>query len=225
VALEDSLEMSCDSYYYLLGRRLTIHGIARWLGHFGFGRATGIGLPTEALGLVGTPEWSRRERNQPWYPGITVSVSIGQGPVLATTLQLARAYAALANGGLLVVPHLLESDRHTQTVDLGLDPNNLATVCRGLERAVHGRHATASSLASLPIAGKTGTAQVARLQDGVDVQDLAPHLRHHAWFVGWTPLDEPRVVVAVLVEHGGGGGSVAAPVAGKILAAALALER
>jgi penicillin-binding protein 2 len=224
VALEESLEVSCDSYYYLLGRRLNIDGIARWLGHFGFGRPTGVGLPTEAHGLVGTPEWSRRERNQPWYPGITVSVSIGQGPVLATSLQLARAYAALANGGRLIVPHLLESDHRARPNDLGLDVNHLTTVRRGLTRAVHGSDATAPSLANLPVAGKTGTAQVARLQEGVDVEDMAPHLRHHAWFVGWAPLDEPRIVVAVLVEHGGGGGTVAAPIAGKIFKAALDLE-
>jgi len=224
VALEKSLEVSCDTYYYLLGRRLSIHGIARWLGHFGFGQPTGIGLPTEAHGLVGTPEWSRRERNQPWYPGITVSVSIGQGPVLATTMQLARAYAALANGGQLIVPHLLESDRRLRPRDLGIDANHLKMIQRGLARAVHGLDATAPSLARLPIAGKTGTAQVARLQEGVEIEDMAPHLRHHAWFVGWAPLEEPRIVVAVLVEHGGGGGTVAAPVARRIFEAALDLE-
>jgi len=225
VGLERSLEVSCDIFYYQLGQRLGIDAIAAWLQRFGFGRPTGIGIGTEASGLVGTPEWSRRVRGQPWYPGTTVSVSIGQGPVVATTLQLARAYAALANGGRLVTPHLVADSDADRGEDLHLDPGSLARVVRGLTAAVHGVEGTARRLASLPIAGKTGTAQVVALQEGVTVDELDARLRHHAWFVGWAPLDHPRWVVAVLVEHGGGGGGVAAPVAGKIVAAALAEEK
>ncbi len=222
VTLGRSIEVSCDVYYYLLGQRLGISDMATWLHRFGFGRPTGIGFPTEAGGLVGTPEWSRRVRGTPWYPGEAVSVSIGQGPLLVTPLQLARAYAALANGGHLVTPYLVEPTPRPQTVDLGLDPDQLAQVTRGLERVIHGAEGTARSLASLPAAGKTGTAQVARLQEGVSSDELAPELRHHAWFVGWAPVEHPRLVVAVIVEHGGGGGAVAAPVARAVLEAALA---
>ncbi len=224
VGLERSLEVSCDVFYYLLGQRLGIDAIASWLNRFGFGHATGIGIGTEASGLVGTPEWSRRERHQPWYPGTTVSVSIGQGPLVATTLQLARAYAALANGGRLVRPHLVADSDTDRGEDLHLDPESLARVVRGLTAAVHGSEGTAHRLAELPIAGKTGTAQVVALQEGVRVDEMDERFRHHAWFVGWAPLDDPRWVVAVLVEHGGGGGGVAAPVAGRIVAAALAGE-
>lgn len=221
VDLTRSLEGSCDIYYYQLGQRLGIEGMALWLGAFGLGQPTGIGFPSESAGLIGTPEWSRRVRGTPWYPGEAVSVSIGQGPVLATTLQIARAYAALANGGRLVTPHVVVGQEPATSVDLGLDQEALRRTRRGLELAVHGEHGTARSLARLPIAGKTGTAQVVRLQEGVDSQDLAPHLQHHAWFVGWAPIDQPQIVIALVVEHGGGGGSVAAPVASKIFSAAL----
>jgi penicillin-binding protein 2 len=216
VGLERSLEVSCDVFYYLLGQRLGIENIARWLRHFGFGTTTGIGLNAEASGLIGTPEWSERVRGTPWYPGEAVSVSIGQGPLLVTVLQLARGYAALANGGRLVVPRVVEPREEQQVPDLDLDPEQLSRVVAGLTKVVHGLEGTARRLGSLPIVGKTGTAQVAQLQEGVDSDDLAPHLRHHAWFVGWAPLETPELVVAVVVEHGGGGSSVAAPAAGSV---------
>jgi penicillin-binding protein 2 len=221
LAVVRSLEVSCDTYYYLLGQQLGIDRMANWFHRFGFESSTGIGLKAEATGLIGTPEWSRHVRGTPWYPGEAVSVSIGQGPVLSTTLQLARAYAALANGGRLVTPHLVEPPLRPDGEDLGLDPEHLALVVEGLRLAVHGEDGTARSLHRLPVAGKTGTAQVARLLEGVRSDELPPNLRHHAWFVGWAPLDEPELVVAVIVEHGGGGGSVAAPAAGKVLEAAL----
>jgi penicillin-binding protein 2 len=215
VDLESSLEESCDVYYYLLGQKLGIEGIAKWMHRFGFGNRSGLGLSPEAPGLIGTPEWSRRVRGTPWYPGEAVSVSIGQGPFLVTVVQLARAFASLANGGELVTPHLV-SARDLLSADLGLDREALARVNRGLERAVHGTHGTARRLSSLPAAGKTGTAQVARLQEGMKVEDLPQHLRHHAWFVGWAPINNPELVVAVIVEHGGGGGRAAVPAATEI---------
>jgi penicillin-binding protein 2 len=221
VDLEHSLEASCDVYYYQIGQRLGIDRMARWLGIFGFGQPTGIGLPSEASGLIGTPEWSRRVRGTPWYAGEAVSVSIGQGPVLATATQLARAFAALANGGRLVTPHVVVDPDQSGFFDLDLNQTHLARVKRGLELVVHGETGTARSLAGLPVAGKTGTAQVVRLQEGVDSKDLAPHLQHHAWFVGWAPLVDPEIVVSVVVEHGGGGGSIAAPTASSIFSAAL----
>jgi len=225
VDMLQSIEASCDVYYYQLGQKLGIEGMARWLARFGFGRRSGIGLPSEASGLIGTPEWSRRVRGTPWYPGEAVSVSIGQGPVLATALQLARAYAALANGGRLVTPHLVVGAEDAPVIDLGIDPADLEVVTHGLELVVHGNHGTARSLGRLPVAGKTGTAQVVRLADGVDSSDLDANLQHHAWFVGWAPIDDPRLVVALIVEHGGGGGSVAAPTAGAIFEAALSSDR
>lgn len=221
VNLSRSLEASCDVYYYQVGQRLGIDRMARWLSTFGFGRRTGVGLPSEASGLIGTPEWSRRVRGTPWYPGEAVSVSIGQGPVLTTTIQLARAFAVLANGGRLVTPHVMVDPENTDPVDLGLDPSDLARIRNGLDLVVHGDRGTARSMAALPVAGKTGTAQVVRLQEGADSKDLAPHLQHHAWFVGWAPVEDPQLVIALVVEHGGGGGSIAAPTASTIFSAAL----
>lgn len=220
VDLERSLEESCDIYYYLLGQRLGIDTMAEWLGRFGFGRRTGLDPRFEAEGLVGTPEWSRRVRKTAWYAGDAVSVSIGQGPVLATTVQLAAAYAALANQGRIITPHLVAADREPER-EIGFDQRHLAEVTAALARVVHGPQGTARRLAGLPIAGKTGTAQVVRLQEGVSSADLAPKLRHHALFVGWAPLDDPSLVVAVVVEHGGDGGSAAAPVVGRVIAAHL----
>jgi penicillin-binding protein 2 len=221
VDAERSLEVSCDTYYYLLGHRLGIERMASWLGRFGFGQPTGIGLGAESPGLVGTPDWSRRVRGTPWYPGEAISVAIGQGPVLTTSLQLARAYSALANRGRLVTPHLVEPARVPPAEDLALNPGHLKVAVDGLGRVVHGSEGTAIFLSELSMAGKTGTAQVARLQEGVEVEDLAPHLRHHAWFVGWAPLEDPRLVVVVIVEHGGGGGRIAAPVAAAVIREAL----
>ena len=216
-----SLEVSCDSFYYQLGYRLGIDRMATWLRRFGFDQHTGIGLGPEHTGLVGTPEWSRRVRGTPWYAGEAISVSIGQGPLLTTGLQLARAYAAVANGGRLVTPHLVSSNDVPPPVDLGLNPDHLALVVDGLTRVVHGRDGTARAQSRLPMAGKTGTAQVARLQEGVRAEDLPEELRHHALFVGWAPLDHPHLVVAAVVEHGVGGSSAAAPVVAAVIEAAM----
>ncbi len=223
VDLTRSLESSCDVYYYTLGRRLGIETMAAWLRRFGFGSATGVGLPSERRGLVGTPEWSRTVRHRPWYPGTSISVAIGQGPLLATPLQLARAYAALANGGRLVTPKFFGAADQAPT-DLHLAPDQLKAVVRGLVAVVHGVHGTARSLAALPVAGKTGTSQVARLREGVKAKDLERRLRHHALFVGWEPIDDPSLVVAVIVEHGASGGGRAAPAAGLLFAAGASLD-
>ncbi len=220
VNLERALTESCDVYFYLLGQRLGIEEMASWLHRFGFGERTGLDPVFEAKGLIGTPQWSREVRGTPWYPGEAVSVSIGQGPVLATVVQLARAYAMLANGGRPVRPYLV-SLQPAPRPDPIVSPEHLALVSAALEGVVHGPHGTARRLSAILMAGKTGTAQVARLQEGVDSDDLAPHLRHHAWFAAWAPLDRPELVVAVIVEHGGSGGSVAGPIAGKIVEAFL----
>ena len=220
VNLERALTESCDVYFYLLGQRLGIEEMASWLYRFGFGERTGLDPAFEAKGLIGTPEWSRQVRGTPWYPGEAVSVSIGQGPVLATVVQLARAYAMLANGGRPVRPYLVSPPRASRP-DPVVDPDHLALVAAALEGVVHGPRGTARSLGAIPMAGKTGTAQVVRLQEGVDSKDLAPQLRHHAWFAAWAPLDRPELVVAVIVEHGGDGGSTAGPIAGKVVEAFL----
>ena len=217
-----SLEVSCDPFYYQLGHRMGIEKMAEWFHRFGFGQPTGVGLAPERSQKCLKACMICRVRGTPWYPGEAISVAIGQGPLLATSLQLTRAYAALANGGRLVTPHLVESEGLAGPLDLGLDPHHLELVVRGLELVVHGSDGTARAQARLPMAGKTGTAQVARLQEGVDSKDLPEHLQHHALFVGWAPLEEPRLVVAAIVEHGGGGATTAAPVVAEVIEAAMA---
>lgn len=222
VALEAAIEASCDTYFYYLARDAGIDRLASWARLFGLGSPTGIELSGEASGLVPDDAWSRRVRGQPWYAGETISVGIGQGPILVTPLQLAVAYAALVNGGYLVTPHLVEGQGKPPK-PLGLPAEALATARRGMERVVQGDRGTARRLGALPasLAGKTGTAQVMRKKEGVTWRELPWEQRHHALFVGYAPAEDPRLVVAVVVEHGGDAASVAAPVAGRILAKAL----
>ncbi len=225
VDMKRGLEVSCDVYFYLLGQKLGIERMAFWLERFGLGRPTGLGPAHEASGLIGTPEWSHRVRGTPWYAGESVSVSIGQGPVLVTALQLARSFALLANGGHLVQPHLIPRSTLVRSEAVPLEQMNLDAVVSGLKRVVHGKQGTARVLQGLPVAGKTGTAQVARLPDDGSSKERPKHLQHHAWFVGWGPIEDPEFAVAVLVEHGGGGGSVAAPAATTIFEAAFQFGR
>jgi penicillin-binding protein 2 len=220
VNLKRAIAESCDVYFYLLGQRMGIEGMAKWLHRFGFGERTGIDLSFEATGLIGTPEWSRRVRGTPWYPGEAVSVSIGQGPVLATTIQLARAFALLASRGEAVTPHMVAAPSVKPALEK-IDPDHLTLINNALAEVVHGPSGTARRIGRLPVAGKTGTAQVVRIQEGLDTDELPPEFRHHALFVGWAPLDEPELVVAVIVEHGGDGGSMAAPVAARVIEAHL----
>jgi penicillin-binding protein 2 len=135
-------------------------------------------------------------------------------------MQLARAFAVLANKGQPVVPHLMAAPTEPLPHEQ-IDPHHLSLVEEALVEVVHGAAGTARRIARVPMAGKTGTAQVVRLMEGVDADELAPELRHHALFVGWAPLEEPELVVAVIVEHGGDGGSVAAPVAARVVEAHL----
>ncbi len=221
VDLEEAIEVSCDTYFYLLARDAGLDRLGAWARAVGLGTPTGVELDGESSGLVPDEAWSERVRGHPWFAGETVSVGIGQGPILATPIQLAVAYAALVNGGFRVVPHLV-TGTSAERRPVGYEPAVLARVRRGMERVVDGASGTARGLASLAVdvAGKTGTAQVVRKKEGVRWQDLPWDQRHHALFVGYAPADDPRLVVAVVVEHGGDAASVAAPIAGRILAKA-----
>ena len=221
VDLREAIECSCDTFFYYLARDAGVDRLASWSRTFGLGRPTGIELGGENPGLVPDDAWSRQARGQPWYGGETISVGIGQGPILVTPIQLAVAYAALVNGGHLVKPHLVAEGEFPRT-PLGLPADVLATTRGGMESVVAGDRGTARRLANLPvrIAGKTGTSQVIRKVEGVTWRELPWEQRHHAWFVGYAPADAPQLVVAVLVEHGGDAASVASPICGRILARA-----
>lgn len=224
VALISAIEQSCDTFFYRLAQDAGLERLASWATLFGLGRATGIELAGESSGLVPSEAWSLKARGHPWYGGETISVGIGQGPILATPLQLAVAYAALVNGGFLVTPHL-EAASTPPLQPLNLDPQILATVRRGMELVVGGDRGTARRWSNLParFAGKTGTSQVIRKVEGVKWYELPWEQRHHALFVGYAPPEAPTLVVAVVVEHGGDAGAVAAPVAARIIQRALAV--
>ena len=218
VAIEEAIEVSCDTFFYYLARDAGIDRLAAWARAFGLGGATGIELGGESTGLVPDDAWSRKARGQQWYGGETISVGIGQGPILVTPIQMAVAYAALVNGGQLVKPHLVEG-RGEPPRATGFPAEALALVQRGMERVVAGNRGTARRLGSLPVrfGGKTGTSQVIHKQEGVHWQDLPWEQRHHALFIGYAPLGDPQLVVAVVVEHGGDAASVAAPIAARII--------
>jgi penicillin-binding protein 2 len=223
--LRRALAQSCNVYFYQVGVQLEITRIARWASRLGLGERSGVDLPHEAPGLVPSPEWKQRTQRLPWYAGETVSVSIGQGQLTVTPLQMARLVAAVANGGKLVTPRLVKAlGGHpvpgSPPEDLGIDPAHLAAVQAGLCDVVNEQGTGwRARMETVTVCGKTGSAQVvshARLaRAGSSVEEWQPH----AWFVAYAPAERPRIALAVLVEHGGGGGAAAAPVAREILAA------
>jgi len=227
---------SSDTFFYQLGLKVGVDTLARYSRKFGFGEPTGVSLAGEKSGLVPTSEWKKRAYGERWYEGETISVAVGQGFMLTTPLQLAAAYAAIANGGTLYRPTIVEEIRTPmggvvkkfvpeKTSTLDVSPETIDRVQKALRGVVMDNGGTAHFLerSGLRIAGKTGTAQVAKLTKRVkDVRTVAYMRRDHAWFVGYAPFEDPRIAVAVLVEHGGFGSSAAAPVALEVFKAYLA---
>ncbi|MEM6832571.1 MAG: penicillin-binding protein 2 [Pseudomonadota bacterium] len=233
--LKGAIAQSCDVYFYELAKELGQEPIAQMAQRFGLGETFDVPIPGEKAGLVPTPEWKRAARGIPWVGGDTINMSIGQGALLSTPLQLATMTARLANGGLPVKPKLLQEDRAEERLEPIVKPEYLAIVKDSMLEVVNGKRGTARA-SKLPeefgqMAGKTGTAQVRRISEqeresGVLENDvLAWKQRDHALFVGYAPADKPRYAVAVLIQHGGSGSTAAAPVARDILAEALTLEQ
>lgn len=232
IDLEHSLARSCDVYYYTLGARMGLDRIAEMGRALGFGRATGIPIRPESKGIMPDSNWYRRRR-EGYTLGAAVNASIGQGAVSVTPLQLAVAYAAIANGGTVYQPQIVE---RIETYDgqrvadvppkverhLDIDPEALAHVREGLREVVNEPFGTAyrKRLRDIQVAGKTGTAQVAKLgKRRLHSKELPWKLRDHAWFAAFAPADAPEIAIVVMVEHGGGGSSVAAPIAMKVIEA------
>lgn len=230
VDLHRSLVESCDVYYYTLGTRLGIDKIAKWSRAFGLGEKSGALLDDEKSGLVPDTEWKRKRFRQPWYPGETPSVAIGQGYLTVTPLQLANMMAAVANGGTLYRPRLVsrvESIEGQRVYEQGpevirtieLKPETLNRVRNALADVVQGAAGTGKAARSpiIALAGKTGTAQVVEMKGAyLKSEQLTYFNRDHAWFVSYAPLNKPEIAIAVLVEHGGHGGEAAAPMAKKV---------
>jgi penicillin-binding protein 2 len=211
-----AFKVSCDVYFYTLGQTMGIEKIARYAHLFGLGSPTGIDISGEKRGLVPDPEWSLEARGHKWYPGETISVSIGQGPVLITPLQLAEMTALIANGGYRVIPHLVKNARLPPPERVPLDEDALRVVRGGMWAVVNEPGGTAYGSVRLPgveIAGKSGTVQVIAYAQRLDPQHMPFKFRDHAWFTSFAPADNPEIVVTVFAEHGGGGSRVAGPIA------------
>ena len=223
VDLRQAIAGSCNVYFYHVGVKLEIDRIARYANLLGLGRPSGIDLPNEARGLIPSTEWKRRTQKAVWYPGETVSVAIGQGQVLVTPMQMARLAAVIANGGRLVKPHLLKSVRGDPTatpplerIDLGLKPAVVAAVREGMIAVVAEGTGRRTKLEGVTVGGKTGSSQVvthARLERDKNAHELQPH----GWFICFAPVENPKIAMAVLVEHGRSGSESAVPVAARIL--------
>jgi penicillin-binding protein 2 len=207
VDVHQALAHSCDVFFYHLGQKLGIERIAKYARLFGLGSLTGIDIQGEKRGLVPDPAWSLKYRKIPWYPGETISVSIGQGPVLLTPLQMAMMTSIVANGGKKVVPHLIKDDAEMpEPARVPLDPKALDAVRRGLWAVVNEPGGTAynsARVAGMDIAGKTGSVQVIA-QAQRNEKNLPFKYRDHGWFTSFAPLSDPRIVLVVFAEHGGG---------------------
>jgi len=216
VNLHRALAHSCNVYFYHLGKEMGIEPIRDYGARFKLGSQTGIDLPGEAKGILPSPEWKRAHLGERWYPGDTISIAIGQGLLAVTPTQMATMIAAVGTGGRLPTPHLIRgASVETRRVDV--DASTFTAVQAALREAVRTGTGKAVNMEHVEVAGKTGTAQVYRHSAGVDSNDLPKEERDHGWFVGYAPADDPIIAFAVVVEHGGHGGSSAAPIARRVL--------
>lgn len=229
VDLRKAIVVSCNVYFYHLAEQVGLDRLARVAQEFGLGAKTGVGLD-ETAGFSPTREWYVKRYQEKFRVGFTLNEAIGQGNARVTLIQLALAYAAIANGGTLYIPQLVQAIKAPsgETIEtfeprvrrrIAVDRKNLAFLVDALFGVVNDQGGTAFDAHfenSVPVAGKTGTAQVTLGKSLIDVKD--PHQawyysRSHAWFVGFAPAQEPELALAVLVEHGGPGGKYAAPIA------------
>lgn len=238
VDLKEALMHSCDIYFYEVARRTGIDKIAAMAKRFGFGMPTGINLPGEKSGLMPTRRWKELILGEQWLQGDTYNTGIGQGYVLATPIQLAVMAAVLANDGYKIKPTILVPENRDTSVssgeNLNISKTYLQLMREGMFNVVNAAKGTAKTarlnVDGKLIAGKTGTTQVKRIsmkerEEGLRSQDELPwEDRNHALFVSFGPTDNPRYALAVVIEHGGGGASTAAPVARAIMEAALKLD-
>ncbi|MDY0188039.1 MAG: penicillin-binding protein 2 [Syntrophus sp. (in: bacteria)] len=233
VNLHRAIVESCDVYFYILGKKLGVDRIAWYAKKFGFGAVTGIDLPREKAGMIPTSEWKLARFKKPWQGGETISVSIGQGFNSVTPLQLAVAYSALANGGTVYRPQIVKKIEATdgrlikamkpeKKETVPISRKTTALLKQGLWGVVNEPRGTGGALrrAEMDVCGKTGTAQVVGLPASEKARRAMQSARvyqDHALFTCFAPCRNPEITVAVIVEHGGHGGSVAAPIARKVI--------
>ncbi len=232
ITLQRALAESCDVYFYQVGQKVGVDRLAAYAQSLGLGQKTGIDLEHEKTGLTPTSAWKKKAKKEAWQDGETISVSIGQGFNLATPLQICRMTAALVNGGTLYKPQIIDTIMSPEGVTIKkIQPepvgkvlgsaNDRNLIIRGLIDAVNAKHGTAGSakMESIVVGGKTGTAQVVRMSKfkSLPESQLPRKYKDHAWFTCFAPAEKPEIAVTVLVEHSGHGGSVAAPIAKKVL--------
>ena len=219
VDFHKAIVQSCDIFFYTVGMRLGIDRLAYYGSGLGIGHKTGIDLPGEESGLMPSEEWTQRVFHRKWYPGETISVAIGQGAVITTPIQLARTIAGIASGGLFVQPHLMKGLEPLHEDRFPLSEDTITKVTDGMYGVVNeGGTGAGVRLQNIEFCGKSGTAQVI----GYDTRSRLGKEREfkdNAWFVGYAPRRNPEIVVAVLIQGGGHGGEVAAPVARDIVKA------
>lgn len=231
VNLKTAISESCDTYFWDLGNRMGIDKLSEFGAQFGLGQLTGIDVPSERKGIWPSREWKRAARGQPWYPGDTINMSIGQGYVLVTPLQLAVMTATIANRGTRYKPQFIRKigDQPQQPIlesSIELKPEYWNAVFEGMAEVMHGARGTArraSDKADYKMAGKSGTAQVVGIaQDAkYDSKLLQERHRDHALFIAFAPVEDPQIAVAVMVENAEGGSSQAAPIVRRIMDAYL----
>jgi penicillin-binding protein 2 len=228
VRLHEAIVQSCDVFFYQAGQRLGVDLIAEYARRLGLGLATGIRLEHEKGGTIPDSQWKQRRFHRPWFAGETLSVAIGQGYVTATPLQMANLAATIANGGTRYRPQyvkrILAPDgavREEEQPDVlgqsGIAAKTLQEVRAGMRDVVMTDRGTgkAARVRGVEVAGKTGTAQAVALRGS---NRHARSSRDHAWFIAFAPVVNPEIAIAVLVEHGGGGGGkLAAPIAKQVL--------
>ncbi len=237
VDMRKAIVQSCNVYFYHLAEQVGIDRLARYANEFGLGQKTGIGINTEASGFMPTRKWYERHHHNRYHLGFTLNAAIGQGNTRVTLIQLAMMYTAIASGGTLYVPQLVERvERPDGSIveefeprvrrRIAVDPAFLTYVIDGLFGVVNDPKGTAYDArieGGVPVAGKTGTAEVSKkkLEPNEDPRRAWYYRRSHAWFAGFAPADKPELAIVVLVEHGGQGGKYAAPIAIQILQEAL----
>ncbi len=231
--LEQAIVQSCDVYYYDLAKKLGIDRIHSYLSQFGFGIKSGIDISGDLTGLLPSREWKKKKRKAPWYIGETLIVGIGQGYFLATPLELASATATLAARGMRFPPRVVHASSTHGVAGpknliqaagsplTGLKRYNIDHIIHAMAGVVEDKRGTARRIQSeqYRIAGKTGTAQVYSIaqDEEYDVEKLEKKMQDHALFIAFAPVEEPRIAIAVVVENGGSGSAVAAPIARQIM--------
>lgn len=234
VELHSAIAQSCDVYFYDLALSMGIDNLHDYLAPFGFGTRTGVDISGELPGLLPSRTWKRAAHGQVWFPGETLITGIGQGFMLTTPIQLASATATLARHGQRLKPHIVDSTQPYDDPELTplpvetvldvpvLDPTHWSEVIDAMREVVHGERGTARKIgldAKYEIAGKTGTAQVFGLkeEEKYEADNLEKKLHDHSLFIAFAPIEDPTIAIAVIIEHGGSGSAVAAPIARTIL--------